>query len=62
MVGTMIGTSIKTRTALLARLLTRQQPMAQSVPAVPAIAVEATAIIRLCQMLVSHARLVSRLR
>ena len=40
----------------------RQQPTAQSVPAVTAITVETAAIHRLCQMLLSHSRLERKVR
>ncbi len=40
----------------------RQQPTAQSVPAVTATAAETVAIHRLCQMLPSHSGLVRKVR
>ena len=58
MVGTMSGTSMSTRTASVARVLTRQQPIAASVPTVTASAVAATAMTRLCPIEESHASLV----
>ncbi len=54
MLGTMIGTNITTRTSSDTRLLMRQQPIAQSVPATTASAVEPTAMRKDCQIEPSH--------
>src|SRR5229473_669782 len=61
MVGTIIGSSMRPRTAADRPEARRQQPIAHSVPDETATAVAANAMIVLWPMLASHAALVNRL-
>ena len=62
MVGTAIGRIMMPRTFSDRPEAMRQQPTAQSVPAITAATVETVAIHRLCQMLPSHSRLDRKVR